>query len=103
MRAQFVFEKFNDENNFVFLDPPYDSVFTDYGYCKFEKSNHVKLYDMFSKTQNKCLLIIGETDFIKDLYKLYIVGSYSKTYAFKIYGGRVGKEINNNHLIIANY
>ena len=26
---EFIFQKYNDENNFVFLDPPYDSEFTD--------------------------------------------------------------------------
>jgi DNA adenine methylase len=30
-----IFEKYNNEHNFMFLDPPYDSNFTDYGYCKF--------------------------------------------------------------------
>jgi len=24
----------------MFLDPPYDSVFTDYGYCQFGKKEH---------------------------------------------------------------
>ena len=27
----------------MFLDPPYDSEFTDYGYCKFGKEEHKKL------------------------------------------------------------
>ena len=95
--------EFNNENNFVFLDPPYDSIFTDYGYCQFVKDNHLKLFEIFSKTKNKCLLIIGETEFVRELYKQYIVRSYEKNYAFKLYDGRIGKEIDNNHLIIKNY
>ena len=42
------FERYNDEKNFMFLDPPYDSVFTDYGYCKFGKEEHVTAADLFS-------------------------------------------------------
>ena len=32
-----IFNEYNDSNNFMFLDPPYDSEFTDYGYCSFGK------------------------------------------------------------------
>lgn len=98
-----IFEEFNDESNFVFLDPPYDSTFTNYGYCSFTKDHHIKLANCFKTTKNKCLLIIGKTDFINDLYKDYIIDSYHKNYRFKIYGGRVSDEINTDHLIIKNY
>jgi len=99
----FIFDNFNNENNFIFLDPPYDSEFTDYGYCSFGKKEHINLANRFKETKNKCLLIIGKTDFIVDLYKDYIFGSYDKKYAFKIHSGRIGNEINNQHLIIKNY
>lgn len=98
-----VFDKYNDENNFVFLDPPYDSEFTDYGYCKFGKEEHKKLAECFKNTKNKCLMIIGKTDFIVDLYKDYIVEEYDKNYKFKIHSKRVGKEIDTKHLVIKNY
>lgn len=98
-----IFKEFNDENNFVFLDPPYDSTFTDYGYCKFGREYHSKLAELFKTTKNKCLLVIGESDFISDLYKDYIVESYHKKYMFKIHSGRIKDEIDNKHLIIKNY
>lgn len=98
-----IFNVYNDEKNFMFLDPPYDSVFTDYGYCQYDKENHITLAEKFKSTKNKCLMIIGETDFITDLYKDYIVGSYDKKYAFKIHSGRVGSEIDTQHLVIKNY
>jgi len=98
-----VFEKYNSENNFVFLDPPYDSEFTDYGYCNFGKEEHKKLAECFKNTKNKCLMIIGKTDFIVDLYKDYIVEEYDKNYKFKIHSKRVGKEIDTKHLVIKNY
>ena len=98
-----IFKNHNHKNNFMFLDPPYDSEFTDYGYCKFGKEEHKKLVKCFKETQIKCLMIIGKTDFICDLYKDYIVGEYDKKYRFKIHSNRVGNEINTKHLIIKNY
>jgi len=98
-----IFERYNSNDNFVFLDPPYDSEFTDYGYCKYDRNNHLKLYEWFISTNNKCMIIIGCTTFIENLYKDYIVDSYHKKYNFKIHSGRVGNEINKNHLIIINY
>ena len=98
-----IFEKYNDKNNFVFLDPPYDSEFTDYGYCKFGREEQIKLANLFKTTKNKCLMVIGKTDFIVELYKDYIVDEYDKKYKFKLHSGRIGDEINTKHLVIKNY
>jgi len=98
-----IFEKFNDETNFMFLDPPYDSEFTDYGYCSFGKEEHRILASLFKTTKIKCLMIIGKTKFIEELYNDYIVEEYDKKYKFKLYNNRVGDEINTKHLIIKNY
>jgi DNA adenine methylase len=100
---EYIFENYDDPNNFMFLDPPYDSEFTDYGYCIFGKDEQIKLANCFKKTKIKCLMIIGKTPFIENLYKDYIVGEYDKKYKFKLHSGRVGNEINNKHLIIKNY
>ena len=100
---EYLFEHYNDANNFMFLDPPYDSEFTDYGYCKFGKEEQKKLASLFKATKIKCLMIIGKTSFIEKLYKDYIVGEYDKKYKFKLYAGRIGDEINTKHLIIKNY
>ena len=98
-----IFNKYNDENNFMFLDPPYDSEFTDYGYCSFGKKEHEKLAECLKKTKNKWLMVIGKTPFIEKLYDGYIVEEYDKKYRFKLHSGRVGNEINTKHLIIKNY
>ena len=98
-----VFAKYNSPDNFMFLDPPYDSVFTDYGYCSFGKDEHRALAKCFKETKIKCLMIIGKTDFISELYKDYIVAEYPKKYKFKLHSGRVGDEINAMHLVIKNY
>lgn len=99
----YLFENYNSSDNFMFLDPPYDSEFTDYGYCVFGKKEHEKLANYFKTTKIKCLMIIGQTDFIKNLYKDYIIDEYDKKYKFKIHSKRIGNEINTKHLIIANY
>lgn len=99
----YIFENYNDENNFMFLDPPYDSEFTDYGYCKFGKDEQKKLALLFKSTKSKCLMVIGKTKFIEELYNGYIVAEYDKKYRFKLYDNRIGDEINAKHLIIKNY
>ena len=98
-----VFENYNSADNFMFLDPPYDSEFTDYGYCQFGKEEQKKLAELFKETKIKCLMVIGKTKFIEELYKDYIVDEYDKKYKFKLYAGRVGDEINTKHLVIKNY
>jgi DNA adenine methylase len=100
---EYIFNNYNDENNFMFLDPPYDSEFTDYGYCQFGREEQQKLALCFKNTKIKCLMVIGKTDFIQELYNGYIVDEYDKKYKFKLYDNRVGDEINTKHLVIKNY
>jgi len=98
-----IFREYNDPANFMFLDPPYDSEFTDYGYCQFGRAEHETLAKCFKETRIRCLMVIGRTDFIADLYRDYIVAEYPKQYRFKLHSGRVGSEINTSHLVIKNY
>ena len=98
-----VFHENNSPENFMFLDPPYDSEFKDYGYCVFGQEEHHRLAKCFKETKIRCLMIIGKTAFIEELYAGYIVGEYDKKYRFKLHSGRVGDEINTKHLIIKNY
>ena len=100
---EYIFDNYDNPNHFMFLDPPYDSEFTDYGYCSFGKEEQKILANKFKKTSIKCLMIIGKTAFIEELYKDYIVGEYDKKYRFKLHSGRIGDEINTKHLIIKNY
>ena len=108
-KFEYLFEHYNNENNFMFLDPPYDSEFTDYGYCQFGKEEHQKLATLFKNTKIKCLMVIGKTPFIEYLYSgehengKYIADEYDKKYRFKLYDNRIGNEINTKHLIIKNY
>lgn len=98
-----VFKRYNDHRNFCFIDQPYDSQFTDYGYCKFEHAEQERLARVFKETKNRCLMIVGDTEYIRGLYDGYVVGSYPKKYRFKLHSGRIGDEINTRHLIIKNF
>lgn len=93
----------NREDAFIFLDPPYDSEFTDYK-TDFNKNHHKELADLFKQSKAKCLLVIGDTPYIRELYKGYIAEEYNKKYAFRIHSDRVtAEDIDNLHLVIKNY
>ena len=98
-----VFEKCDNPKDFIFLDPPYDSQFTDYGYCVFGKEEHRRLADCFKRSKARCMMVIGKTPFIEELYDGYIKKEYFKKYAFKIHSNRVGDEINTTHVVITNF
>lgn len=100
---QEIFNKYgSNPNNFIFIDPPYDSKFSNY-WSSFSNEDHKRLLNCFIKAKSKCLMIIGKTKFIEELYKGYIHSSYQKKYKFRIHSGRVGNEINTTHLIIKNF
>jgi len=99
-----IFEQYNDPNYFMFLDPPYDSTFTDYGYCQFGREQHQLLAECIKKTNTKCLMVIGKTPLIEQLYDGMIVAEYPKNYRFRLHSGRVqANDINTNHVVITNY
>lgn len=91
-------------DDFMFLDPPYDTVFNDYGNIEFtdgfDDKEHVRLADEFKKLKCKALMVIGQTDLTYRLYKDYIVAEYDKTYAVNI-RNRFKNEV--KHLIVKNY
>lgn len=100
---ELLFDRYNDESNFMFLDPPYDSVFTDYGYCTFGKDEHRRLAELFKTTDIRCLMVIGKTPFISDLYAGYIAEEYDKKYRHRFHSGRTESTDNAVHLVVKNY
>lgn len=98
-----IFKDYNSPDCFCFIDQPYDSTFTDYGYCQFGHPEQERLARCFKESKMKCLMIVGATDYIRQLYEGYIVHEYPKGYRFKLHSGRVGTEINTNHLVIKNF
>jgi DNA adenine methylase len=97
-----VFALYNHPKNFMFLDPPYDSIFNNYSGENFIRDQHKVLFDCFSSTKNKCLLVLGKTDFTESLYENYICSEYSTKYPLQLHSSRINKG-HANHLIIRNY
>jgi DNA adenine methylase len=97
---EYIFENYNDQRNFMFLDPPYDSKFSNYGYCPFGKEEHKRLSECFKNTHIRCLMIINKTQFIEDLYDGYITDQYHKRYDINSIYKNVEGSV---HLIIKNF
>lgn len=94
--------KFNyGENDFIFLDPPYDSTFSDYDGNSFTREDHVRLANVLKSINCKWMMAIGKTDFIADLYKDFHVSEYNKTYSYQARGEYDNKH--TTHLLITNY
>ncbi len=102
------FEEFLDKikltkNDFIFLDPPYDTDFSSYVNNTFDKQDQERLANyLINKCPAKFMLVIKNTDFISDLYSdkgLYIT-SFDKTYMVS-FKGRNNRDC--EHLLITNY
>ena len=98
-----IFEMCN-ENDFIFLDPPYDCTFTDYGNQEykdgFNEKEHRRLAKAFYELPCKALMVIGKTPLIEELYGNDIVDEYDKSYAVNI---RNRFKSDAKHVIVANY
>ncbi|CAC9764348.1 DNA adenine methylase [Enterococcus faecalis] len=90
--------------DFLYLDPPYDTVFSDYGNevftGDFGEIEHKKLAEDFKNLSAPALMIIGETKLTKELYSKYVKDRYPKNYSVNI-RNRFKSEA--NHLIITNF
>lgn len=94
----------SEENDFMFLDPPYDCVFSDYGNVEhkdgFNERNHRELADNFKRLRCKALMVIGRTPLTEKLYGNMIIHEYSKNYAVNI---RNRFKAAASHILISNY
>ena len=91
-------------NDFVFLDPPYDCIFSDYGNVEysdgFTEENHRRLATDFFNLGCRALMVIGDTPLIRELYRNNIIAKYDKNYSVNI---RNRFQAEATHLIITNY
>jgi DNA adenine methylase len=104
-----LFNKYNDKDYFCFIDPPYHNAFNSYTSDGFNDEEHLNLYEVFKSSQMKCLMIIGKTDYIQNIYKDFIVEEYGKKYSITR-ATKQEKELNQKrsikesvHLVIKNY
>jgi len=91
------------DDDFVFLDPPYDSDFSKYEQNSFTLEDQIRLSKCLVNLNAKFILIIKKTDFIMDLYRDkpgVNITSFEKTYLYNVRGRNNRK---TEHLLICNY
>lgn len=92
------------EDDFLFLDPPYDCSFTDYGNDEyrdgFNEDSHRRLAEDFRNLPCKALMVIGKTLLTEELYRNSIIEEYEKSYAVNI---RNRFKAGATHIVVANY
>lgn len=92
------------EGDFVFLDPPYECAFSDYGNEQyrdgFDERSHRRLAEDFRNLPCKAMMVISRTKLTEELYGSYIVEEYAKEYAVNI---RNRFKSTANHVIVTNY
>ncbi len=91
------------ENDFIFLDPPYDSEFSTYARNTFTRMDQERLANyVINKCCAKWMMIIKNTDFIYNLYDKegIKIKSFDKKYQVS-FMNRNNKDV--THLLITNY
>lgn len=92
------------QGDFMFLDPPYDCIFSDYGNEEyregFNEENHRELAQAFRNLGCQTMMVIGSTPLTRELYGNNIIGEYNKNYAVNI---RNRFQAAAKHIIVTNY
>lgn len=89
------------EDDYIFLDPPYDTDFSTYAQNEFGREEQKRLCKCLQHTRAKILLIIKNTDFIYDLYKEdFNITSFDKKYMVSFMNRN---DRDAEHLVITNY
>ena len=88
-------------DDFIFLDPPYDSDFSTYANNSFDKEEQIRLRNYLTNTKAKILLVIKNTEFIYNLYKDdFKISDFDKKYMVS-FMNRNDKDV--KHLVVTNY
>ncbi|WP_194289334.1 DNA adenine methylase [Pseudomonas helleri] len=99
-----LFKKYDyfKEDDFVFVDPPYDSGFSKYNSEEdFTREDQTRLRDTLLQTKAKVMVLVKETDFITSLYAEHFnVIRFDKSYSVNM-KNRNEKAV--QHLLITNY
>ena len=92
------------ERDFMFLYPPYDCTFNDYGNIHmengFDQQQHRRLAQDFRNLSCKALMVVGKTPLTESLYQGLIRYSYPKRYAVNI---RNRFHAAAEHIVVTNY
>lgn len=90
--------------DFMYLDPPYDCVFNDYGNQQlmngFDEAQHRRLAKLFRKLRCRAMMVIGHTPLTEELYGDLVKAEYAKDYAVNI---RNRFHSQATHYVVTNY
>ena len=89
------------EQDFMFLDPPYDTTFSAYEGREFGGSDQERLAEFLGRTKAQFILIIKNTDFIYSLYQNRNLEIYTFENRY-LYNVRSRNDRTAEHLIITN-
>jgi DNA adenine methylase len=100
--------KFTNENDFIYLDPPYYPLtdtanFTSYSQNNFLENEQIELFETFKNLNNKNCYILesnSDTEFIKNLYKEFYV---KEVFANRAINSKATKRGKITELLIRNY
>lgn len=91
-------------DDFIFLDPPYDCAFSDYGNEEykdgFNEDAHRRLAQDFRHLPCPAMMIIGRTELTTELYGEFVVDEYAKSYSVNI---RNRFKAAASHIVVCNY
>lgn len=89
-------------NDFMFLDPPYDCVFHDYGNMtiNFDEMEHRRLAAAIQNANCRILMVIGRTPLTEELYQGHIIAEYPVRYSVNI---RNRFDTDATHIVVTNY
>jgi DNA adenine methylase len=99
-----------EQNDFIFLDPPYDTDFSTYSKNKFDKQDQIRLSEyLLNECDAQFLMVIKDSELISSLYKnghktklgkKIVIEKFNKNYMVS-FKNRNKKE--TVHLLIKNY
>lgn len=92
------------KDDFMYLDPPYDCVFNDYGNLEaangFDETAHRRLAQLFRHLKCRALMVIGHTPLTEELYGDLVKAEYDKSYSVNI---RNRFHSTATHYVVTNY
>ena len=90
------------EDDFIFVDPPYDSEFSAYDQNEFGHEDQIRLADALENIHARIMIVIKRTEFIENLYQErgFNIEVYEKRYDVNF---RNRNERTAEHLLITNY
>jgi DNA adenine methylase len=90
------------KDDFIFVDPPYDSEFSDYDNKVFDSSDQRRLAELLNELESKVMIVIGDTPLVRELYSS---SKWNFQENLKLYNWTIKNrnDRSKNHLTIRNY